>query len=56
MNDIEKAARAMKIVFYLLQADKKGRAIYIMEMAYQCDPQQATEFVEVVEDIYDVGN
>ena len=55
MDDIEKASRAVAVVFDSLRKDKKPYAIYLMEMAYQCNRVQATDFVEIVEDISKYG-
>lgn len=56
MNDMVKASRAAVVVFDLLQEDKKSRAIWLMEMTYQCDKVDAKDFVEVIESIYNAGN
>ncbi|GAG40141.1 unnamed protein product [marine sediment metagenome] len=56
MSDIVKASRAAAVVYSLLREDKKQYAIWLMEMTYQCNRVQATDFVEIIEDIYNVGN
>ncbi|MEK0338237.1 MAG: hypothetical protein QQN41_12465 [Nitrosopumilus sp.] len=52
MTDIVKASRAVAVVLKALRKDKKSLAIWLMEMTYQCDKEEATDFVEVVEDVW----
>ena len=56
MSDIKKAGRAAVMVLYMLRGDHKQRAIWAMEMAYKCSTEEATDFVKVIEDIYNLGN
>lgn len=56
MSDIEKATRAIRIVYGRLSRDHKSDAEGIVQMAYQCGRAEAEEFVQVLEDIYDAGN
>ena len=48
MNDIEKAQRAVRYVIHLLAKDKELEAINVMEMTYQCDRNEAADFVYTV--------
>ncbi len=56
MSDIEKATWAMRIVLRELAHDRRWYALQITLMAYQCDEQQAERFVQMAEDIYNMGN
>ncbi len=56
MSDIEKACRAIRITYAMLREDRKSDAEGIAQMAYACSGKEAVEFVQVIEDIYDVGN
>ncbi len=50
MSDIEKAARAINHVLNLLRNDQEQRAVKLMEMAYQCNSEEAMDFVYSVKD------
>ncbi len=56
MSDIEKATRAIRIAYVMLKEDRKLDAVGIMRTVYACSCEEAVEFVQVIEDIYDVGN
>ena len=56
MSDIKKATEAIWHVLNLLQNDRKNSAIRLMELVYQCDTSEASEFVYAVELAYDLGN
>ena len=50
MNDVVKAARAINHVLALLKNNQERRAVKLIEMAYQCSPEEATDFVYSVKD------
>lgn len=55
MSDIEKASRAIRIAYAMLRKDRKSDAEGVMRMAYACSREEAVEFVQLIEDIYDAG-
>ena len=56
MSNIEKAQRAVRWVISMLADDKELDAIKMMEMAYQCDSNEAADFVYTVKAAYDARN
>ncbi len=56
MNNIQKAAKAVYRVLDLLRKDEKLSAVGLIEMAYKCSTEDAEEFVNSVETVYDLGN
>lgn len=56
MSDIEKAQRAVRHVLHLLIDNKELEAIRVMEMTYQCDRNEASDFVYTVKAAYVTKN
>lgn len=51
MTDLEKATIALIMAYDELRRHSKEDALQLIEMAYQCDRLQATEFVDTIENI-----